>query len=76
MIKYQSKCQIEYCRQRGSTYQCICQINLTKYDQTSFKMSKIILQAKKEHLSTYFRPVPPSLALKQDGEAAWALVSS
>jgi len=30
-------------------------------------------QANKEHLSTYFRPVPPSLALKQDGQAAWAL---
>jgi len=29
-------------------------------------------QANKD-LSSYFRPVPPSLALKQDGEAAWAL---
>ena len=33
MIKCQSKCQIWYCRQRRSTYQCICQICLTKYDQ-------------------------------------------
>jgi len=30
-------------------------------------------QANKEHLSAYFRPLPPSLALKQDGQAAWAL---
>ena len=34
------------------------------------------MQANKEHLSAYFRPLPPSLALKQDGQAAWALVSS
>ena len=54
----------------------MCQISFFRYDQISFKMSNKISQAKKEHLSAYFRPLPPSLALKQDGEAAWALVSS
>ena len=39
------------------------------------RRTMINVQANKD-LSAYFRPLPPSLALKQDGQAAWALVSS
>ena len=29
-------------------------------------------QATKDHLSTYLRPLGPDMALKEDGEMAWA----
>ena len=57
-----------------SNYVCPKAIYISPYNISWIQISSWYLQANKEHLSTYFRPVPPSLALKQDGQAAWALV--
>ena len=35
-------------------------------------MKLALLQATKEHLSAYLRPLGPAVALQEDGEAAWA----